>query len=264
MHRIGRTARGGSSGKALTLVVCRNEAEVAVLEEIQASQPEIDNNDAYDMGHASTTHPSMQRSKSRQPMRMQFDIREVEQFRYRVSDVAKHITRVMIREARLTELKAEIINSEKLRDYFERHPGDLKILRHDRTTLKLNERLEHLKHVPDYLVPTGIQLNTDPASRRRKRKRAGIKWQQGAGAKQERRKDNDPLQNFSAAAVLSTTKGGDRSGKYRVMHSSEIPQQTSTAGRQRWKKIHNKVRRNEQQFENLPNTIYTVLFPCII
>ncbi len=216
MHRIGRTARGGSSGTAVTLVVCGNEAEVAVLEDIQAFQPEVDNGAACVTRPASSTQRALHPSTTRQPMRMQFDIREIEQFRYRVSDVAKRITRVMIREARLAELKAEIINSDRLRDYFARHPDDLKILRHDKTTLKLNERSEHLKHVPDYLMPTGVQLSTtNPANRRRKKKRAGIKWQQGAGANQERRKDNDPLQNFSAAA-LSCKGGGSRGGRHRV------------------------------------------------
>ncbi len=216
VHRIGRTARGGSSGTALTLVVCGNEAEVAMLEEIQASQPEVDDGGAACVTRSANSTPQLALHPSssttiRQPMRMQFDIREIEQFRYRVSDVAKRITRIMIREARLAELKAEIINSDKLRDYFARHPDDLKILRHDKTTLKLNERPEHLKHVPDYLMPTGVQLSTaNPSSRRRKRKRAGVKWQQGAGPNQERRKDNDPLQNFSAA--LSCKGGGDRGG----------------------------------------------------
>ncbi len=240
VHRIGRTARGGSSGKALTLVVCENEAEVAMLEEVQASQPEV-HNDAYDKGRTST-QLAFHSTATPQPMRMKFDIGEVEQFRYRVSDVAKRITRVMIREARLAELKAEIVNSEKLCDYFAKHPDDLKILRHDKATLKLNERLEHLKHVPDYLMPTGLEINTESATRRRKRKRAGVKWQQGSGTNQERRKDNDPLQNFSALSSKSGNRGG--SSNYRGMYSSEIPQQASTSGRQKWKKLHNKVRRN--------------------
>eukprot|EP01084_Bolivina_argentea_P248285 415283_1 len=251
VHRIGRTARGGSSGKALTLVVCENEAEVAMLEEVQASQPEV-HNDAYDKGRTST-QLAFHSTATPQPMRMKFDIGEVEQFRYRVSDVAKRITRVMIREARLAELKAEIVNSEKLCDYFAKHPDDLKILRHDKATLKLNERLEHLKHVPDYLMPTGLEINTESATRRRKRKRAGVKWQQGSGTNQERRKDNDPLQNFSALSSKSGNRGG--SSNYRGMYSSEIPQQASTSGRQKWKKLHNKGKfggkpRNANRFGN--------------
>ncbi len=242
MHRIGRTARGGSSGKALTLVLCGNEAEVAMLEEIQASQPNV-HNDVYNHGHTTNTPVALDSTATPQPTRVKFDIGEVEQFRYRVSDVAKHITRVMIREARLAELRAEMVNSEKLHDYFAKHPEDLKILRHDKATLKLNERPEHLKHVPDYLMPTGLRVNTDSATRRRKRKRAGVKWQQGAGTNQERRKDNDPLQNFSTTTLSSKTGGRGGSGSYRGMYSSEIPQQASTSGRQKWKKLHNKVQR---------------------
>ncbi|CAN0346014.1 unnamed protein product [Discosporangium mesarthrocarpum] len=51
-------------------------------------------------------------------------MREIERFRYRVEDTAKKVTRVMVREARASELKAEMLNSSKLSGYFEEHAGE--------------------------------------------------------------------------------------------------------------------------------------------
>lgn len=40
-HRVGRTARGGANGTALSLVCQGSEKEMAVLAEVQASQPAL-------------------------------------------------------------------------------------------------------------------------------------------------------------------------------------------------------------------------------
>lgn len=44
-----------------------------------------------------------------------FDMKQVEAFRYRMQDALRSVTRTAIREARVKELKAEILNSEKLK-----------------------------------------------------------------------------------------------------------------------------------------------------
>lgn len=44
-----------------------------------------------------------------------FDMKQVEAFRYRMEDALRAVTRSSIREARIKELKAEILNSDKLK-----------------------------------------------------------------------------------------------------------------------------------------------------
>ncbi|VDL27101.1 unnamed protein product [Hymenolepis diminuta] len=79
----------------------------------------------------------------------QFRLLEVDAFRYRAADVIGKITRKRIREARLKEIKLELMNSERLRGYFEDHSADLDALRHDKFLSTAPQ--SHLKDVPDYM-----------------------------------------------------------------------------------------------------------------
>ncbi|KAF8273244.1 P-loop containing nucleoside triphosphate hydrolase protein [Lactarius quietus] len=53
----------------------------------------------------------------------------VEAFRYRMKDALHAVTRYAIREARLKEIKQELLTSEKLKAHFEDHPNDLEYLK---------------------------------------------------------------------------------------------------------------------------------------
>jgi ATP-dependent RNA helicase DDX56/DBP9 len=44
-----------------------------------------------------------------------FDMKQVEAFRYRMEDALRSVTRTAIKEARIKELKTEILNSDKLK-----------------------------------------------------------------------------------------------------------------------------------------------------
>ena len=44
-----------------------------------------------------------------------FDMKQVEAFRYRMEDALRAVTRTAIKEARIKELKTEILNSDKLK-----------------------------------------------------------------------------------------------------------------------------------------------------
>ena len=81
-----------------------------------------------------------------------FKMEDVNNLRYRVEDALRSVTRSTIREARLKELKAEILFSEKLKAHFEDHPQDLAALRHDKALLAARVK-PHLKHLPAYLMP---------------------------------------------------------------------------------------------------------------
>lgn len=82
----------------------------------------------------------------------QFDMKQVEGFRYRSEDAFRAVTQTAIREARIKELKNELINSDKLKRFFEENPQDLASLRHDKE-LHPTRVQSHLKRVPDYLLP---------------------------------------------------------------------------------------------------------------
>ena len=93
-----------------------------------------------------------------------FKMDEIEGFRYRARDVLRSITTVGVKEARLKEIKLELLNSEKLRSYFEENPREEQVLRHDKE-LNSTKLDDHLKNVPDYIIPPslrGIQVKREP------------------------------------------------------------------------------------------------------
>jgi ATP-dependent RNA helicase DDX56/DBP9 len=97
-HRIGRTARGGANGVALTLIDSSKREECEMLAMIQESQPtksaEVGGNGDGELKHVTAggdggngeaivgMHPQVQR----QPCPLDFDLKEIEGFRYRVED----------------------------------------------------------------------------------------------------------------------------------------------------------------------------------
>ncbi|PSN37192.1 putative ATP-dependent RNA helicase DDX56 [Blattella germanica] len=135
IHRAGRTARGTNQGTALSFVSIK---ERPLMEAVENHLP------------------------------YQFKLEEVEGFRYRARDAWRAVTRIAVREARLKEIKQEILNSQKLQGYFADNPRDLQSLRHDKAlhTVKLQP---HLANVPDYIVPPS--LKSIVGTRRRSRKR---------------------------------------------------------------------------------------------
>ena len=56
-----------------------------------------------------------QAARGSQIKEYQFDMKQVEAFRYRMEDALRAVTRSAIKEARIKELKTEILNSDKLK-----------------------------------------------------------------------------------------------------------------------------------------------------
>ncbi|HYE74804.1 MAG TPA: C-terminal helicase domain-containing protein [Blastocatellia bacterium] len=135
VHRIGRTARAGASGTALSIIITEEEDEL--LKQIQESQPK----------RAEDGEP--------QPCRLALDIAELEGFRYRVEGMASSVTKKAIKIARVKDLRNEILNSEKLQAHFQDNPRDLQLLKHD-APLRAVKVQRHLATVPEYLVPSGL------------------------------------------------------------------------------------------------------------
>lgn len=196
-HRIGRTARAGKTGMALSFVV----------------PPELYHK------HKSISFPTAkhdeevlakivkhQSKKGNDVKPYHFDMKQVDAFRYRMNDALRAVTRIAIREARTRELRQELLKSEKLKRHFEENPGDLHHLRHD-GELRAARLQSHLKHVPDYLMPTngknGIAaqdigfVGVGKTSENRIRKARIQNRMKGKGRKVGGRKAN-PLKTFNA------------------------------------------------------------------
>ncbi|RMX70344.1 hypothetical protein DD238_000190 [Peronospora effusa] len=212
-HRIGRTARGGASGTALSLVCKEDPKEERALKRVQAKQQAV-RSEANDV--------------IAQPAELAFDLKEIDCFRYRVEDVRRAVTRVAVREAQLADIKKEMLNSERLAAYFEANPRDLNVLEHDKVVGSAPVQ-PHLATIPDYLVPLELQ---PPAPARTKKK--SNKRQRLADGK--RRTDNDPLHTFVAPDASDDKK---QTAEDRISYGN-IGVGKSTAGRQKWKKQHRK------------------------
>ncbi|CAB1418392.1 unnamed protein product [Pleuronectes platessa] len=147
IHRVGRTARADNPGTALSFI---SNTELALLSDVEEALTG-DNPD-------SVLKP------------YQFKMDEIEGFRYRCRDAMRSVTKQAVKEARLKEIKQELLNSEKLKTYFEDNPRDLQLLRHDKDLHPAVVK-PHLKNIPEYLIPETLRGVINPLSSKRRRKR---------------------------------------------------------------------------------------------
>jgi len=201
IHRVGRTARADNKGTALTFCTLR---DCGALESMEAEL-------RSEGGEAEIFKP------------FNFRMEEIEGFRYRAKDAMRKVTSIAVKEARLKEIKSELLASSKLKAYFEDNPRDLQLLRHDKTLAPKSEA--HLKNVPDYLVPDtlkGLQHDRRGEGGGPKRSRGGgcgggrgrgrgggVGGGGGRGGgdafKKFKRKQNDPLKSFQFNAKKRKT-----------------------------------------------------------
>jgi len=140
-HRIGRTARAGRTGMSLSFVVPREEwGKNKVVGCLLSAQ-----NDECIFKH-------IEKQQNSRIKEYKFDMQQVEAFRYRMEDALRSVTKGAIKEAWAKELKSELLNSDKLKAYFDDNPLDLEHLRHDKA-LRPARVQPHLKHIPRYLLP---------------------------------------------------------------------------------------------------------------
>ncbi|BFG01983.1 probable ATP-dependent RNA helicase DDX56 [Drosophila madeirensis] len=133
IHRAGRTARGNNKGSVLSLVSIKESSVNDAVEQKLRVTFSAKKGDTIIKNY-------------------QFKMDELESFRYRAYDAWRAASRVAVQETRLREIKTEVLNSVKLKGYFEDHQRDLNALRHDKP-LRILKTPSHLSDMPEYMVP---------------------------------------------------------------------------------------------------------------
>jgi ATP-dependent RNA helicase DDX56/DBP9 len=215
-HRIGRTARAGQTGMALSFYVPSDLYRKHVPTSVETAA-----NDEKVLARI----VKQQNKQGKEVKPYIFDMNQVEPFRYRMNDALRYVfepgpklhvillthihsavTKVAIREARTRELRQELLKSEKLKRHFEENPAELHHLRHD-GELRAARTQAHLKHIPDYLLPkegkeaiTSHHMGFVPLVNKDKKvrgKKFKGKFNRPGGFKVGGRK-GDPLKSFKA------------------------------------------------------------------
>jgi len=138
IHRVGRCARAGNSGTALTLCTPKEEECMGHIIESQTGEGALS-------------------ALKKLPMQMA----DVERFQYRVKDAERGLTKKVVWKYRVRELQKEALKSDKLKNYFTEHPEEKLALQKRLRELQPKNKHSTLLTLPSYLVP-GSFLSANP------------------------------------------------------------------------------------------------------
>lgn len=174
IHRVGRTARGSrdSEGTALSLLSGKELPRFELMKE------------------------SLETGGQVKPYLLKME--ELEPFRYRCRDALRAVTGVAIKDARIKEIKREILSSQKLKSYLKEHPKDFKVLTQDKALGTTKQKFDHLRNLPEYVIPATLQgaIPTTSVRKRRAEDKKLIYQVQTHRTKRNRKKSHsskDPL-----------------------------------------------------------------------
>ncbi|KAI0200793.1 ATP-dependent RNA helicase DBP9 [Astrocystis sublimbata] len=191
-HRIGRTARAGQTGTSLTMVVPSDKFRKHIPTSISSAEKDE---------RTLSKIKKQQTASGKELKPWHFDWKTLEGFRYRVNDALRAVTKVSVREARMREIRQELLKSDKLQRRFEENPAELHALRHD-GQLRSARTQAHLKDVPDYLLPEGKKKLTASDVGFVPMKKADGKNRKGRVFKSKGKRGGarkmDPLRSFKA------------------------------------------------------------------
>jgi len=207
VHRVGRCARGGSSGTALT--ICAREEE-PLLERIIRMQ---------------AAAGGMSEMKA-----LPLQIQDAERFRYRVEDMAKGLTKRVVEVYRARELQMEALHSEKLKEYFQENPEEKVALQRMQRTIREKKSIRgHLAQIPSYLVPEQLFSSNTPVQQAI-REDASVSGKVSNATKKKRAaqmKKQDPLQGFQAGSGKQQSNKRRYSREFAIAKSARMDPTTT-------------------------------------
>ncbi|XP_041979341.1 probable ATP-dependent RNA helicase DDX56 isoform X2 [Aricia agestis] len=189
VHRAGRTARGNNQGSVLSFVAIKEKPLMDAVEQ----------------------HLSKGFNGQTVLQKYSFSMSEVEGFRYRSRDAWRSVTRVAVREARLAEIRRDLLACQRLQGYFEENPSDLAALKRDKALHTVRHQAQ-LAHVPDYLLPAALRSQAEAEGEEGAERDGGeapAKKKKTASFKSAKRhkyqaRQSDPLKSFDIKNLKKT------------------------------------------------------------